>query len=88
MNTNPFLELSAEVESALRSGKPVVALESSTICHTMPYPRGAETVKKAQELIRAEGAVPAAIAILEGKMRVGLSDKEIEYLGRCGTSVA
>jgi len=88
MNTNPFLELSPEVESALRSGKPVVALESSTICHTMPYPRGAETVKKAQELIRGEGVTPAAIAILEGKMRVGLSDKEIDYLGRCGTSVA
>ncbi|HPD88521.1 MAG TPA: pseudouridine-5'-phosphate glycosidase [Oscillospiraceae bacterium] len=88
MNTNPFLELSPEVESALRSGKPVVALESSTICHTMPYPRGAETVKKAQELIRGEGVTPAAIAILEGKMRIGLSDKEIDYLGRCGTSVA
>ncbi|HXK77527.1 MAG TPA: pseudouridine-5'-phosphate glycosidase [Oscillospiraceae bacterium] len=88
MNTNPFLEFSPEVESALRNGKPVVALESSTICHTMPYPRGAETVKKAQELIRGEGVAPAAIAILEGKMRIGLSDKEIDYLGRCGTSVA
>lgn len=88
MNTNPFLELSPEVESALRSGKPVVALESSTICHTMPYPRGAETVKKAQDLIRGEGVTPATIAILEGRMRIGLSDKEIDYLGRCGSSVA
>lgn len=77
-----YLEISSEVKNALKEGKPVVALESTIISHGMPYPRNVETALKVEEIIRENGAIPATIAILGGKLKVGLSEEEIEYLGK------
>lgn len=70
-----------EVSDALRDGKPVVALESTIISHGMPYPRNAETALRVEEIIRGEGSVPATIALLDGRLKVGLTAEEIDYLG-------
>lgn len=70
-----------EVLDALQSGKPVVALESTIISHGMPYPRNVETALRVEHIIREGGAVPATIAVLKGKPKVGLSPEEIDYLG-------
>ena len=77
-----YLDISEEVKNALAEGKPVVALESTIISHGMPYPRNVETALNCEEIIRANGAVPATIAILKGRLKAGLSKEEIEYLGK------
>lgn len=77
-----YLDINEEVKNALDEGKPVVALESTIISHGMPYPRNVETALKCEEIIRANGAVPATIAILKGRLKAGLSKEEIEYLGK------
>jgi len=77
-----YLEFSAEVATARRAGLPIVALESTIISHGMPYPQNVQTAREVEALIRAEGAVPATIAILGGKIRIGLSDAELELLGQ------
>jgi pseudouridine-5'-phosphate glycosidase len=77
-----FLVFSAEVAAARAACQPVVALESTIISHGMPYPQNVQTAREVEALIRAEGAVPATIAILDGKIRIGLSDAELELLGR------
>lgn len=77
-----YLELSPEVEKALKEGRPVVALESTIISHGMPYPANVDTARKVEQLVRDRGAVPATIAILDGKLKAGLSDEEIEFLGQ------
>ena len=84
---NRFLEISPEVKEALENNKPVVALESTIISHGMPYPQNVETALKVEEVVRANGAVPATIAILGGKLKCGLSHEEIEYLGKKGTEI-
>lgn len=82
-----YLDVKEEVARALRENKPVVALESTIISHGMPYPKNVETALKVEEIIRKEGAVPATIAILDGKLKVGLSEDEVEYLGKKGEEV-
>ena len=84
---NKYLDIAPEVAAALRSGAPVVALESTIISHGMPYPRNVETAALVERTVRDSGAVPATIAILEGRLKVGLSAAEIERLGRQGTDV-
>ena len=81
---NESLILLPEVASALREGRPVVALESTVIIHGLPHPTNIETAIAVEHAIRQEGAVPATIAILEGKLRVGLADHEIERLVALG----
>ncbi|PTX16225.1 pseudouridine-5'-phosphate glycosidase [Halanaerobium congolense] len=76
-----YLEIKAEVKEALESGKPVVALESTIIAHGMPYPQNIETALEIEDIIRANGAVPATIGIIDGKIKVGLTKKEVEFLG-------
>lgn len=76
-----YLEINPEVKKALEQGKAVVALESTIISHGMPYPKNVETALKVEEIVRANGAIPATIAILKGKLKVGLTHEEIEYLG-------
>ena len=88
MNLAKYLDIAPEVKSALENGKPVVALESTIISHGMPYPQNVNTARNVEKLIRAEGAVPATIAIIGGKFKVGLSDQEIEYFGKKGTKIA
>ncbi len=84
---NKYLEVSNEVAEALAAGKAVVALESTIISHGMPYPQNVETALKVEEIIRNEGAVPATIAIIGGKLKAGLTRDEIEYLGKKGQDV-
>ena len=84
---NKYLEVSKEVAEALAAGKAVVALESTIISHGMPYPQNVETALRVEEIIRNEGAVPATIAIIGGKLKAGLTRDEIEYLGKKGQDV-
>ena len=82
-----YLDIIPEVAEALRNGKPVVALESTIISHGMPYPKNVETALKVEASVREQGAVPATIAILKGRMKAGLSQEEINYLGKEGLKV-
>lgn len=82
-----LLQISPEVQEALKNKKPVVALESTIISHGMPFPQNAQTAIEVEETIRKQGAVPATIAIIGGVMKVGLSKEEIELLGREGHNV-
>ena len=84
---NKYLDLSPEVAEALQNGKPVVALESTIISHGMPYPQNVETALRVEQTIRNEGAVPATIAVIGGRLKAGLTPLEIEYLGKKGTAV-
>lgn len=84
---NKYLEISPEVQQALQAGKPVVALESTIISHGMPYPQNVETALKVEQTIRDNGAVPATIAIIGGKLKAGCTPDEIEYLGKKGQAV-
>ena len=84
---NKYLDISSEVKAALDGGKPVVALESTIISHGMPYPQNVETALTVEKTIRENGAVPATIAIIGGRLKAGLSPDEIEYLGKAGTKV-
>ena len=87
MNLNKYLDVAPEVAEAVAAGKPVVALESTIISHGMPYPQNVETALKVEEIIRENGAVPATIAVIGGRLKAGLSKDEIEYLGRKGHEV-
>nr|WP_085902390.1 pseudouridine-5'-phosphate glycosidase [Kiloniella majae] len=83
---NPKLEkhlnIAPEVAKALAEGKAVVALESTIIAHGMPYPKNVETAREVEDLIRAQGAVPATIAVLDGVIRIGLDEAALEKLGK------
>ena len=76
-----LLHFSEEVLAARAAGKPVVALESTIISHGMPYPQNVQTAREVEQIIRDGGAVPATIAIIDGKICVGLSDAQLEQLG-------
>lgn len=84
--TNPLLDLHPDVAAALAAGVPVVALESTIISHGMPWPQNAETALAVQAEVRAHGAVPATIAVIDGRLQAGLSDAQIERLGRAGAA--
>jgi len=84
---NKYLEVSPEVQAALAAGKPVVALESTIISHGMPYPQNVETALAVEDIIRQNGATPATIAIIGGKLKAGCSKEEIEHLGKKGQAV-
>ncbi|HJA62645.1 MAG TPA: pseudouridine-5'-phosphate glycosidase [Candidatus Intestinimonas stercoravium] len=87
MSLNKYLDVAPEVAEAVAAGKPVVALESTIISHGMPYPQNVETALKVESIIRENGAVPATIAILGGRLKAGLTPEEIEYLGKKGHEV-
>lgn len=76
-----MISYSTEVQQALEGKKPIVALESTIISHGMPYPQNVETARMVEQIIRDNGAVPATIAIMDGKIKIGLSDEELELLG-------
>ena len=84
---NQYLDINPEVKEALEQGKPVVALESTIISHGMPYPQNVETALNVEKIIREEGAVPATIAIIGGRLKAGLTPEEIEYFGKKGTEI-
>ena len=85
---NKYLDIAPEVAEALAAGKPVVALESTIISHGMPYPKNVETALEVEKIIRENGAVPATIAIIGGRLKAGLSAGEIEYFGKKGAEIA
>lgn len=75
-----FVELLPEVKSAVDAGKPVVALESTVIAHGLPRPQNLDTARRLQSVVRSQGAIPATIAIMDGKVKIGLDDDELEIL--------
>lgn len=81
------LTLSPEVRDALAENRPVVALESTIIAHGMPFPKNVETALRVEQTVRQAGAVPATCAILDGRIRAGLSPDEIERIGRAGAAI-
>ena len=87
MNINKYLDVNPEVAEAIANGKPVVALESTIISHGMPYPQNVETALNVERIIRENGAVPATIAIIGGRLKAGLTADEIEYFGKKGQAI-
>jgi pseudouridine-5'-phosphate glycosidase len=79
---NELIQLSPEVAAARAAGRPVVALESTIIAHGMPWPQNLETAREVEDVIRAEGAVPATIAVIGGRIRVGLTAEELQQLAQ------
>jgi len=80
--SHPLLNILPEVQQALQEGKPLVALESTIISHGMPYPKNVATALAVEATVRQHGAIPATIAIMNGKCHVGLSETQIEYFGK------
>lgn len=87
MTLNAYLDIAPEVQRALDAGQPVVALESTIISHGMPYPQNVATALQVEQEVRKHGAVPATIAIVNGRLKAGLSPAEIEALGKSGRDV-
>lgn len=77
---NQYLDIQDEIQVALNEGKAIVALESTIISHGMPYPQNVEMAKKVESIVRSQGAVPATIAIINGKIKIGLSDEDLKLL--------
>lgn len=77
-----FLDIKQEVKEAIENKKPIVALESTIISHGMPYPQNVEMAKKVENIIRSEGTIPATIAIMHGKIKIGLTDNDLEILAK------
>ena len=75
-----YLSITPEIAEAIKAGKPVVALESTILSHGMPYPQNVEFAHKVEEIVRAEGAIPATTAIMGGKLKVGLNSDELEIM--------
>ncbi len=84
---NCYLDISPEVAAALAEGRPVVALESTIISHGMPYPQNVQTALQVEATVRENGATPATIAIIGGRLKAGLTAEEIEYFGKKGTAI-
>ncbi len=82
-----LLSMAPEVRAALEDRRPVVALESTIIAHGMPFPQNVATAQRVERVVRAAGAIPATCAIIEGKLKAGLSAAEIELLGREGATI-
>lgn len=79
-----YIDVLDEIKVALKEGKPVVALESTIISHGMPYPQNVETAKKVEQIVRDNGAIPATIAVINGRLKVGLTPDELEFFGKSG----
>ncbi len=84
---NRYLDVNPQVAAALAEGRPVVALESTIISHGMPYPQNVQTALAVEDIIRKNGAVPATIAVIGGRLKAGLTPEEIEYFGKKGQAI-
>ncbi|MFT7290294.1 MAG: pseudouridine-5'-phosphate glycosidase, partial [Reinekea sp.] len=82
-----FLDIHPEVAEALANNRPVVALESTIISHGMPWPDNAQTALLVEQTIRDAGAIPATIAVIDGRLKAGLTESEIAILARAGQAV-
>lgn len=87
MELNKNITYSPEVAEAIKNDMPVIALESTIISHGMPYPENVQTARECCRIARENGAVPATCAILGGRLCVGLTDEQLEYLGKAGPAV-
>lgn len=85
---NRYLEISPEVIDAIEVGKPIVALESTLICHGLPYPENVDVAHGIESVIRGEKVIPATVALLKGKIKIGLTESQIQYLGKNGSQIA
>ena len=79
-NFRDYLDITPEIEEAIKNNKPVVALESTILSHGMPYPENLEFAHKVEEIVRGEGAIPATTAVIGGKLKVGLNAEELELM--------
>lgn len=84
---NQYLDIAPEVQKAIDEKRPIVALESTIISHGMPYPKNVETALLVEKTVRENGAVPATLAIIKGRLKVGLTSDELEYFGKKGTAI-
>ena len=84
---NTYLDIHPRIQQALANNKPVVALESTIISHGMPYPQNVETAMLVEQAVRENGAEPATIAIINGRLTVGLDEQQITHLGKSGFEV-
>jgi len=84
---NNYIEIHPTIKKAIANNQPVVALESTIISHGMPYPQNKETALQVEKIVRQNGAIPATIAILNGKIKIGLTEEEIDYLAKSGTKI-
>lgn len=84
---NSYISFNEEVANAIANNIPIVALESTIISHGMPYPENVKTAQQCEQIVRENGAVPATIAILNGKLKVGLTPDELDYLGKTGHGI-
>jgi pseudouridine-5'-phosphate glycosidase len=82
-----YLDIKPEIKDAITNNLPLVALESTIISHGMPYPQNKETALQVEHIVRDNGAIPATIALLNGKMKVGLTVEDIDYLAKSGTKI-
>src|SRR5690554_4223022 len=87
MKLRKQLDISTEVKKALENNQPIVALESTIISHGMPYPQNVKTALTVEEVVKENGAIPATISIINGKLKIGMSEEEINYLGQKGESI-
>lgn len=83
----PYLDITEEIRDGISESRPIVALESTIISHGMPYPQNVETALRVEEIVRASGAIPATIAIIDGRLKAGLQAAEIDLLGQQGYNV-
>lgn len=79
---NNYLDILPEIKEALEEGRPVVALESTIISHGMPYPENIKTAREVEKIVRDNGAVPATIGIINGRIKIGLTEDELEFMGQ------
>ncbi len=77
MDLKKFMDITPEIEEAVAAGKPVVALESTILSHGMPYPENLGFAREIEKLIRAEGAIPATMAVIDGRLKAGLTEAEL-----------
>jgi pseudouridine-5'-phosphate glycosidase len=84
---NKFIKIREEIKNALKNNKPVVALESTLISHGLPFPENLKVAKKSIQIIKNEGAIAATIAVLKGKITIGLSNKELEILANQNNNI-
>jgi len=82
-----FLDIHPEVQYALGNNLPIVALESTIISHGMPYPQNYETALKVEQVLRDSDVIPATIALINGKIKIGLTHEEIDHLAKSGSKI-
>ena len=82
MELGKWIDISEEIQNSIKENGPVVALESTIISHGMPFPQNLETALEVERIIRKEGAIPATIAVLEGRIKIGLSNLELEQFAQ------